>query len=74
MPDAAAQFRGAALELSDGAIRSAELAGRRAGFWVPMGGETSGPAFGTYDDFFTLTVDGRAGASLFEQGILHRVF
>ena len=47
---------------------------RLAGFFVPMGVETDGPAFGTYDDFMQLELDGAEGAGFFEQGIVHRVY
>lgn len=70
---AAAQFLAARLTLDDGTVRSVELTRREAGFFVPMGTETEGPAFGTYDDFMTLDLDGVSGAGFFEQGIVHRV-
>ncbi|MGW4124653.1 hypothetical protein [Nocardia sp. NPDC004711] len=72
--DAAAQFVRATLTLADGSEHVAHLADRAAGFWVPMGAASEGPAFGTYDDFMRLVLDGRPGAGLFEQGILHRVW
>ncbi len=71
--DAAAQFRRATLTLVDGAEHTVLLTDHVAGFWVPMGAESDGPAFGTYDDFMRLTVDERTAAGFFEQGILHRV-
>jgi hypothetical protein len=70
---AAAQFLKATLTLDDGSDRVVTLASREAGFFVPMGAETDGPAFGTYDDFMVLELDGAPGAGLFEQGIVHRV-
>lgn len=70
---AAAQFLAATLTLDDGAQRVVTLTERLAGFFVPMGAETDGPAFGTYDDFMTLELDGATGAGFFEQGIVHRV-
>jgi hypothetical protein len=71
--NAAAQFTSARLGLEDGTSRTVVLQQRRAGFWVPMGRDTDGPAFGTYDDFMQLELDGRTGAGFFEQGIIHRV-
>ena len=72
--NAAAQFLWAKLELADGTAKTVTLRTRDIGFWVPMGpAETSGPAFGTYDDFMTLDSEGRTGGGLFEQGIVHRV-
>jgi hypothetical protein len=72
--NAAAQFISAKLELADGSIKEVSLIERAAGFFVPMGVETDGPAFGTYDDFMQLQAGGLRGAGLLEQGILHRVF
>lgn len=70
---AAAQFLAATLTLDDGSVRVVTLTDRLAGFFVPMGVETDGPAFGTYDDFMRLELDGADGAGFFEQGIVHRV-
>ena len=70
---AAAQFVKGTLTLADGSVRVVTMTSREAGFFVPMGAETDGPAFGTYDDFMTLELDGAAGAGFFEQGIVHRV-
>jgi len=72
--DAAARFVRAQLELADGSSKEVSLIARQAGFWVPMGAESDGPAFGTYDDFMQLELDGAPGAGLFEQGIIHRAF
>jgi hypothetical protein len=71
---AAAQFLSARLTLADGSVRVVDFVSREAGFFVPMGAETDGPAFGTYDDFMAMELDGVRGAGLFEQGIVHRVF
>ncbi|WP_182379437.1 hypothetical protein [Nocardioides sp. WS12] len=71
---AAAQFLAGTLTLADGSVRVVTLTDRLAGFFVPMGAETDGPAFGTYDDFMQLELDGRTGAGFFEQGIVHRVY
>lgn len=71
---AAAQFLATTLTLDDGSVRTVTLTDRLAGFFVPMGAETEGPAFGTYDDFMQLKLDGTTGAGFFEQGIVHRVF
>lgn len=71
---AAAQFLQGNLTLEDGSVRTVTLTDRLAGFFVPMGSETDGPAFGTYDDFMSLELDGAAGAGFFEQGIVHRVY
>jgi hypothetical protein len=38
-----------------------------------MGSETDGPAFGCYDDFMVLDLDGAPGGGFLEQGIVHRV-
>lgn len=70
--DAAAQFVRATIELADGTEHRAALTERAAGCWVPMGAETEGPSFGTYDDFMRLSIDDQPGAGLFEQGVLHR--
>ncbi len=70
---AAAQFLAATLTFDDGSSRRCTMHSREAGFFVPMGAETEGPAFGTYDDFMTLDLDGVPGAGFFEQGIVHRV-
>lgn len=72
--NAAAQFLRGTLELADGATVTVALNSRDAGFWVPMGADTEGPAFGTYDDFMQLELDGEPIAGFFEQGIVHRVF
>lgn len=71
--NAAAQFVCATLTLDDGSVRTIAATGRKGGFFVPMGAETSGPAFGTYDDFLALESGGRPGAGFCEQGIVHRV-
>lgn len=71
--NAAAQFLGGTLETADGRIETIELISRRAGFFVPMGRDTDGPAFGTHDDFMTLRSGGRHGAGFVEQGVVHRV-
>jgi hypothetical protein len=71
---AAAQFLSATIGLADGRTRTVSVTSRRAGFFVPMGRETDGPAFGTYDDFMTLRNETGEGAGFFEQGIVHRVF
>ncbi|MFC7504983.1 hypothetical protein ACOACQ_12125 [Nocardioides sp. CPCC 206347] len=70
---AAAQFLRATLTLVDGSSRVVALVDRVAGFFVPMGAETDGPAFGAHDDFMLLELDGSAGGGFLEQGILHRV-
>lgn len=70
---AAAQFLRGTLTLDDGTTRVVTMTSREAGFFVPMGVETDGPAFGTYDDFMVLDFDGQPGAGFFEQGIVHRV-
>lgn len=72
--NAAAQFLRSRLTTADGATHEALVSSRKAGFWVPMGAESEGPSFGTYDDFMELRIDGSAGAGLFEQGIVHRVW
>jgi hypothetical protein len=71
---AAAQFLSATLGLADGSTRIVSVTSRRAGFFVPMGRETDGPSFGTYDDFMTLRGESGHGAGFFEQGIVHRVY
>ena len=70
---AAAQFIAATLTLADGTTRTITATERHTGFFVPMGAETDGAAFGTYDDFMSLDYDGRPGGGFCEQGILHRV-
>lgn len=70
---AAAQFLKATLTLDDTSTRVVTMTHREAGFFVPMGAETDGPAFGAYDDFMRLDCDGEPGAGFFEQGIVHRV-
>ena len=72
--DGAAQFRWARLELADKTSRRIALDARHGGFRVPAGpAETDGPALGVYDDFLSFDIDGRSGAGIFEQAILHRV-
>lgn len=71
--NAAAQFLAATLQLADGRVETVEVTSRRAGFFVPMGRDTDGPAFGTYDDFMTLQCREQHGAGFVEQGIVHRV-
>lgn len=71
--NAAAQFLSATLTLADGTTEVVSMTERRAGFFVPMGRETDGPAFGTYDDFMTLRGAAGEGAGFVEQGIVHRV-
>lgn len=72
--DAAAQFRWARLELADDSTRLVSIRTRLGGFRIPAGpAETEGPALGAYDDFMTLDSEGRGGAGIFEQAILHRV-
>ncbi|HEY1974390.1 MAG TPA: hypothetical protein VGH89_41025 [Pseudonocardia sp.] len=70
---AAAQFLAGTLAVSDGSTRTVTMRERVAGFFVPMGVETNGPAFGTYDDFMELDCDGTPGGGFCEQGIVHRV-
>lgn len=72
--NAAGQFRLARIRDSDGGARVVTLSSRRAGFFVPMGADSEGPSFGTYDDFMSLDSEGSTGAGFFEQGILHRVY
>jgi hypothetical protein len=72
--NAAAQFLSSTLTLADGRVEMIEMSSRRAGFFVPMGRDTDGPAFGTYDDFMTLDCANARGAGFVEQGIVHRVF
>ncbi len=72
--DAAGQFRLARLRDANGGARLVTVSSRLAGFFVPMGADSEGPSFGTYDDFMTLDSEGSSGAGFFEQGILHRVF
>lgn len=71
--NAAAQFLAGTLTLADGRSKTITTTSRRAGFFVPMGRETDGPAFGTYDDFMTLRCGEQDGAGFVEQGIVHRV-
>ncbi|QZT58607.1 DUF7065 domain-containing protein [Mycolicibacterium austroafricanum] len=72
--NAAAQFVAGTLTLADGRTKTVTMASRRAGFFVPMGRETDGPSFGTYDDFMTLRCGDSVGAGFVEQGIVHRVY
>lgn len=70
---AAAQFLKGTLTLDDGSVRIVSMTERLAGFFVPMGAETDGPAFGAYDDFMSLELDGATGAGFYEPGIIYRV-
>lgn len=72
--DAAGLFRLARLKDADGGNRLVTMSERLGGFFVPMGADTEGPGFGTYDDFLTLELDGAVGAGFVEQGIVHRVY
>lgn len=72
--DAAALFVAARLELEGGGTATVTATDRAAGFWVPMGRRSEGPALGTYDDFTGFSLDGVAGAGFVEQAVLHRVF
>lgn len=72
--NAAAQFLAGTITLADGRIKTVTMASREAGFFVPMGRESDGPSFGTYDDFMTLRCGGSEGAGFVEQGIVHRVY
>jgi hypothetical protein len=72
--NAAGQFRLARLRDAEGGTRLVTFSSRLAGFFVPMGADSEGPSFGTYDDFMTLDSENITGAGFFEQGILHRVF
>lgn len=72
--NAAGQFRLARLRDADGDTRVVTVSSRLAGFFVPMGADSEGPSFGTYDDFMSLDSEKSSGAGFFEQGILHRVF
>ena len=73
--DAAAQFELARLYDARGEAHVVSLSSRLAGFFVPMGANTEGPSFGTYDDFVSLHGENTGqGAGFFEQGILHRVY
>jgi hypothetical protein len=72
--DAAGQFRLARLRDAEGDSRVVTVSSRLAGFFVPMGADSEGPSFGTYDDFMSLDSENGSGAGFFEQGILHRVF
>ena len=72
--NAAGQFRLARLRDAEGGTRLVTFSSRLAGFFVPMGADSEGPSFGTYDDFMTLDSENITGAGFFEQGIPHRVF
>jgi hypothetical protein len=72
--NAAGQFRLARLRDTEDRTRLVTFSARLAGFFVPMGADSEGPSFGTYDDFMTLDSENITGAGFFEQGILHRVF
>lgn len=72
--DAAGQFRLARLRDAEGRSRLVTVSARLAGFFVPMGADSEGPSFGTYDDFMSLDSENSSGAGFFEQGVLHRVF
>jgi len=72
--NAAGLFRLARLRDAQGVDRLVTASERLGGFFVPMGADTEGPGFGTYDDFITLELDGAAGAGFVEQGIVHRVY
>ncbi len=72
--NAAAQFLSGTITLADGRTKTVSMTSRKAGFFVPMGRETDGPAFGTYDDFMTLQSGESDGAGFVEQGVVHRVF
>jgi hypothetical protein len=72
--NAAGQFRLARLRDAEDSTRLVTFSSRLAGFFVPMGADSEGPSFGTYDDFMTLDSENITGAGFFEQGILHRVF
>jgi hypothetical protein len=72
--NAAGQFRLARLRDAEDGTRLVTFSSRLAGFFVPMGADSEGPSFGTYDDFMTLDSENITGAGFFEQGILHRVF
>lgn len=72
--NAAGQFRLARLRDAEGGTRLVTLSSRLAGFFVPMGADSEGPSFGTYDDFMSLDSENSSGAGFFEQGILYRVF
>ena len=71
--DAAGLFRLARLRDGKGGEQVVTMTERLGGFFVPMGADTEGPGFGTYDDFLTLDIDGAEGAGFVEQGIVHRV-
>jgi hypothetical protein len=71
--NAAAQFLSGTVTLADERTKAVTMSSRKAGFFVPMGRETDGPSFGTYDDFMTLRCGSCDGAGFVEQGIVHRV-
>jgi hypothetical protein len=71
--NAAAQFLAANLTLDDGSSHRIHATDRHTGFFVPMGADTEGPAFGAYDDFMSMDYDGERGGGFCEQGIIHRV-
>lgn len=72
--NAAAQFLTGTITLADGRTKSISVSQRLAGFFVPMGRESDGPSFGTYDDFMALRSGESTGAGFVEQGIVHRVY
>lgn len=60
--DAAGQFRLARLRDADGGARLVALSSRLAGFSVPMGADSEGPSFGTYDELAALDSENSSAA------------
>ena len=72
--DAAGLFVRTVLTLANGSEWTVETAGRRGGFWVPMGVEREGPTMSAYDEFLAYDLHGSRGNGLVEQGILRKLY
>jgi hypothetical protein len=73
--DAAGLCAGVVLKLAGGDSLELRSGGRRAGFWVPMGGERAGPAMSCFDEFASFTTaNGVRGFGLAEHGVVRTLF
>jgi hypothetical protein len=73
--DPAGLCAAATFSTASGKTITARSAGRRGGFWVPMGPERDGPAMSAYDEFGPFeTSDGTPGFGLAEHGVVRQLF
>jgi hypothetical protein len=72
--DASGLFAAAQLTFAGGEQLQLRRTTRKAGFWVPMGWERTGPTMSAYDEFIEVRTDhGESGFGIVEQGIVRQL-